>query len=130
MTKSNHCFLAGEGAEIFARAEDFPPVPDSELTTSWAKAALERARREGLTAMNEIGLPEEENEAGVGTVGAVAMDAEGNLAAATSTGGLTGKSRGRVGDSPVNGAGVYADHKGDFAKFNIDSITSRNIDIY
>ena len=52
------------------------------------------------------------NEGATGTVGAVAIDTEGNLAAATSTGGLANKRKGRVGDSPVNGAGVFADKEG------------------
>ena len=82
---SEHVLLAADGAEAFARAAGVPVVdPSHHVTETPAQSAL-------------------------GTVGAVALDDDGLLAAATSTGGLKGKARGRVGDSPIVGAGTYAD---------------------
>jgi L-asparaginase / beta-aspartyl-peptidase len=93
-----HVLYAGPGASAFARAKGFVPVGNEALVTPAALAAFEAARdREGASAW-----------AG-GTVGAVAIDARGGLAAATSTGGLINKSAGRVGDSALIGAGTYAD---------------------
>jgi len=96
LDRGRHVLLAGEGAERFARAEGFAPYPPSLLLT---EAALDRWRRE-----REGTLPP-----CPGTVGAVAIDREGRVAAATSTGGTSGKAPGRVGDSPIPGAGLYAD---------------------
>jgi len=93
MEKSRHVLLAGRGAERFARAHGLELVPDSYFATQSRLAAL----RKKLVGHH-------------GTVGAVARDANGNLAAATSTGGYTGKLPGRVGDSPIIGAGNYADN--------------------
>ena len=92
MEQSRHVLLAGRGAERFARAQGLPLVDDSYFHT--------RAR---LTALRKKLVGHH------GTVGAVALDADGNLAAATSTGGYTGKLPGRIGDSPIIGAGNYAD---------------------
>ena len=93
-----HVLYAGAGARAFARAKGFVPVGDAALETPAARAAFEAARgQEGASGW-----------AG-GTVGAVAIDARGSLAAATSTGGLINKSAGRVGDSALIGAGTYAD---------------------
>ena len=99
MEHSPHVMLAGEGAEEFAREQDLEPVPNSYFTT-------ERRRRE-LELLLE-GKKAAGREALMGTVGAVALDAHGNVAAATSTGGMTGKKWGRIGDSPIIGAGTYA----------------------
>ncbi|HEY6452946.1 MAG TPA: isoaspartyl peptidase/L-asparaginase [Steroidobacteraceae bacterium] len=90
---SPHVFLVGEGAERFAEESGLSPVPNDYFITP--------DRQEQLAARAESPL---------GTVGAVARDHAGRLAAATSTGGMMGKRRGRVGDSPVIGAGTYADN--------------------
>jgi L-asparaginase / beta-aspartyl-peptidase len=96
-----HVLYAGEGAAQFAREHGFEPVSSESMTTEAARArwVAARAGRAG------------EGWAG-GTVGAVARDAKGTVAAATSTGGLVNKRTGRVGDSPVPGAGTYADNEG------------------
>lgn len=99
MERSPHVMLAGEGAEEFAREQGLEPVPNSHFTTERRQRELELLL-EGKKAAGR--------EALMGTVGAVALDSHGNVAAATSTGGMTGKKWGRIGDSPVIGAGTYA----------------------
>lgn len=99
MERSPHVMLAGEGAEDFAREQGLEPVPNSHFTTERRQRELELLL-EGKKAAGR--------EALMGTVGAVALDSHGNVAAATSTGGMTGKKWGRIGDSPVIGAGTYA----------------------
>lgn len=91
MDRSRHVLLVGEGAEEFALAEGFTLVPNRSLATE------ERLRDLALSLAGSEG-----------TVGAVALDARGDLAAATSTGGMTAQHEGRVGDSPLIGAGTYA----------------------
>ena len=91
MTESEHAMLVGAGAESFARQHGLPICPTEELL---AEGELERWR---------AGQSD--------TVGAVALDAKGNLAAATSTGGTFNKLPGRVGDSPLVGCGAYADNR-------------------
>lgn len=98
LDRSPHVLLTGQGAEEFALEQGLEPVPNSHFVTERRRRELE-AHLQGLPSGS--GLP-------TGTVGAVALDARGNLAAATSTGGTTGKRWGRVGDSPVVGAGTYA----------------------
>ena len=93
MEKSPHVLLVGRGAENFARQHALTLVSAGYFHTGARLAALKK----GLKRYH-------------GTVGAVALDREGNLAAATSTGGHTGKLPGRVGDSPLIGAGTYADN--------------------
>lgn len=93
-----HVLYAGEGAARFAEQHGFQRVTSAELTTPAARERWQRVRGRG----------EDPNWAG-GTVGAVAFDAAGHCAAATSTGGITNKRRGRVGDSAVVGAGNVAD---------------------
>lgn len=105
MEKTEHVFLTGEGARDFCREAGLEHMDPSWFRTEarWAalQAELERRRAE---------LPDDGDEARKhGTVGAVACDAQGHVAAATSTGGMTGKTPGRVGDSPVIGAGTWAD---------------------
>ncbi|MET1081723.1 MAG: isoaspartyl peptidase/L-asparaginase [Burkholderiales bacterium] len=95
---SPHVMLTGQGAEEFALEQGMAPVPNSFFATDHRRRELERALH------GEPAGP----ESLTGTVGAVALDAHGNLAAATSTGGLTAKRWGRVGDSPIIGAGTYA----------------------
>jgi len=103
MERSSHVLLAGDGAARFARAHGVAPWPSALLVT---ERALERWRKEregGSCAAAEPWQPTP------GTVGAVALDARGHVAAATSTGGILCKLPGRVGDSPIPGAGTYAD---------------------
>jgi beta-aspartyl-peptidase (threonine type) len=100
MEKSRHVLLVGAGAEEFALEEGIVLVPNSYFGTEERRAQLESERS---------GKPVSELfPASHGTVGAVALDAAGDLAAATSTGGMTNKRTGRVGDSPIIGAGTYA----------------------
>jgi len=99
MERSPHVMLSGTGAEEFALEQGLEPVPNNHFAT-------ERRLRELELLLQ--GQKQPGREALMGTVGAVALDAHGNLAAATSTGGMTGKKWGRVGDSPIIGAGTYA----------------------
>ncbi len=94
-----HVLYAGIGADEFALGEGFSGVEPDSLKTERSRANLERVLSAGDGAQSWAG----------GTVGAVAHDSCGHVAAATSTGGTTGKSKGRVGDSPLLGAGTYAD---------------------
>jgi L-asparaginase / beta-aspartyl-peptidase len=98
MDQSRHVLLAGDGAVRFAIGQGFERADPATMITDLARARLEAARAKHAT----------EGWAG-GTVGAVARDASGRLAAATSTGGMVNKLVGRVGDSPIVGAGTYAD---------------------
>lgn len=90
MTETRHVMLVGDGAEQFATEQGVERVENSWFDTPEAKAAFEKSK---------------------GTVGCAALDVHGNIAAATSTGGLTNKKWGRVGDSPIIGAGTYADDR-------------------
>lgn len=99
MERSSHVMLAGAGAEEFAMVQGLVPVPNSYFVTARRQLELDAVLH---------GSARTEREPLLGTVGAVALDSSGNLAAATSTGGMTGKRWGRVGDSPVIGAGTYA----------------------
>jgi beta-aspartyl-peptidase (threonine type) len=103
MEKSEHVMMVGDGAEKFGRSIGIEMVEPSWFITPERQRDLEKARaaaRKGA-ALPALGR--------MGTVGAVALDAQGRLAAATSTGGLTNKRYGRVGDTPIIGAGTYAD---------------------
>jgi isoaspartyl peptidase/L-asparaginase-like protein (Ntn-hydrolase superfamily) len=105
MEATPHVFLAGEGAEAFAREAGVEIVDPSYFRTEERWDELQRElRRE---SSNAVALPTPE----MGTVGAVAIDRRGDLAAATSTGGRTNKRFGRVGDVSVIGAGTYADNR-------------------
>lgn len=107
MEKSPHVMLVGAGAEEFAKTQGVEMVPNEYFRTPTRQKQLERLLRAPPT-----GAVTRENELqAFGTVGAVALDAQGNLAAATSTGGMTGKRWGRVGDSPIIGAGTYANNE-------------------
>jgi beta-aspartyl-peptidase (threonine type) len=104
MEKSEQVMLAGTGAEEFAASQGFSFVPQSYFHTPerWMQLERIRAGDAGLSALTI---------SHIGTVGAVAVDARGRLAAATSTGGMTGKRYQRIGDSPIIGAGTYADDR-------------------
>jgi beta-aspartyl-peptidase (threonine type) len=104
MTDTPHVFLIGAGAEAFADQVGVERVPNSFFDTEHRREALQRAK-EQEAAGHQASL-----NSRYGTVGAVALDKAGNLAAATSTGGMTNKRFGRVGDVPVIGAGTYANN--------------------
>ncbi|XP_026324940.1 isoaspartyl peptidase/L-asparaginase-like [Hyposmocoma kahamanoa] len=104
LTESPHAFLGGEGAKLFALEKGFTTVPPESLISGNAREALRKFLVHG-----ELGRAEDEG--GVGTVGAVAIDAQGSVAVATSTGGINGKAVGRIGDTPQIGSGSYADDK-------------------
>ena len=105
MDESDHVLLSGSGAEEFAKKMELPFKPDQYF--------FEQARYEQLMQIRDSGRTQMDHssEKKFGTVGAVALDQNGNLAAATSTGGMTNKRFGRVGDTPVIGAGTYANNK-------------------
>jgi beta-aspartyl-peptidase (threonine type) len=100
MTQSRHVLLIAEGAEKFADEMGVERVPNSYFATETARQKWERARARAA----ELPRPN------MGTVGCVAWDRQRNLAAATSTGGVTNKRAGRVGDTPIIGGGTYADN--------------------
>lgn len=102
MERSPHVMLAGQGAEEFALEQGLEPVANRHFVTERRQRELAAALAAGSRGQDAP------RESLMGTVGAVAQDRHGNLAAATSTGGMTGKRWGRVGDSPVIGAGTYA----------------------
>ncbi len=104
MERTPHVLLSGEGAEEFALEQGVTLVPGSYFYTERRWKQLEEAQRENRVASTE------EDIGFFSTVGAVARDHDGNLAAATSTGGMTNKRWGRIGDSPIIGAGTYADN--------------------
>ncbi|KID57324.1 isoaspartyl peptidase [Pseudoalteromonas luteoviolacea] len=115
MDNSVHVMLSGKGAETFAKQQGLEVVPASYFNTSHRHEALLRAKEKlkqkesgtkDYQALHQT-LPEQYK---MGTVGAVALDKNGNLAAGTSTGGMTAKRFGRVGDSPIIGAGTFADN--------------------
>jgi beta-aspartyl-peptidase (threonine type) len=109
MDRSNHVMMVGDGAEAFAQAQGIELVDPSYFRTDKRWKALQKALDEEKNAqaanMPRV-LP---GKAYFGTVGALALDATGHLAAGTSTGGMTNKRYGRVGDSPIIGAGTWAD---------------------
>jgi len=104
MEHSDHVLLCGAGAEDFALSRGFALMPRSYFYTPERWNQLERIRS-GDLQLSALTISH------VGTVGAVALDGAGNLAAATSTGGMTGKRFNRIGDSPIIGAGTYADNR-------------------
>ncbi len=105
MEKSPYVFLAGLGAERFADDQGVERVANDWFSTPERREQLERERAKAKAA----GLDHAEPTTQYGTVGAVALDRAGHLAAATSTGGTTNKRWGRIGDVPVIGAGTFAD---------------------
>ena len=113
MEKSNHVMMAGAGAESFAQEQGLEMVNPAYFYTKERWEALQRAKRED-SLNTKAGKKDNSGVTGkdskFGTVGAVALDKQGNLAAATSTGGMTNKRYGRIGDSPVIGAGTYANN--------------------
>lgn len=137
MTETRHVLLSGPGAETFAQQQGVDWVEPSYFDTKRAKASWERYKERMMKKASSLELPQKreyrglvsnvpdlpdlpvltstdpsfETEWNMGTVGCVALDSSGNLAAGTSTGGMTFKKFGRVGDSPIVGAGTYADNQ-------------------
>lgn len=109
MEHSPHVMMIGEGAENFAIAQGMERVSADIFSTPERYAQLLAARTAGEMVLDHNATSLDENNK-MGTVGAVALDMSGNLAAATSTGGMTNKLPGRVGDSPLVGAGCYANN--------------------
>ncbi|MDI1353267.1 MAG: isoaspartyl peptidase/L-asparaginase [bacterium] len=106
MEKSEHVFLAGPGAMAFAKQQRMEFMPDAYFFEQLRYDQLQQALKSNTVVMDHT-LPQDKK---FGTVGAVALDVHGNLAAGTSTGGMTNKKNGRVGDTPVIGAGTYANN--------------------
>lgn len=105
MDHSEHVLLAGAGAEAFARMENIRFEDDEYFFDEYRHNQLLAARAGNQTLLDHS------DDRKFGTVGAVAVDAAGNLGAATSTGGMTNKRFGRVGDSPIIGIGTYANNR-------------------
>ena len=122
MEHSEHVLLVGAGAEAFAEGLELEMVSPDYFSTETRRAQLRRALSTDQAVLDHDGAalvfrssaadaaPLDDSRK-FGTVGAVALDAHGNLAAATSTGGMTNKRPGRVGDTPLIGAGTYADNR-------------------
>jgi len=109
MTNSPHVMLMGEGAVSFAREQGLEFADDDYFFTQHRWDQLQKAKAENDDTSASI--TGQYPDRWMSTVGAVALDSAGNLAAATSTGGMTNKRFGRVGDSPIIGAGTYADNR-------------------
>lgn len=117
MEKSEHVMMIGNGAEIFAKQVGLELVDPRYFWTQERWDGLQRALKEdnnravldhGSKSSSKLGIENKDDK--FGTVGAVALDLKGNLAAGTSTGGMTNKKYGRVGDAPIIGAGTYANN--------------------
>ena len=127
MENSRHVFFVGEGAEAFAREQGIEMVERNYFSTPERHAQLLRVQKEtpGVASLDDgqrlasgalVGATDQPSDPldvdkKFGTVGAVALDSRGNLAAATSTGGITNKQVGRIGDAPIIGAGCYASNQ-------------------
>jgi len=107
MEKSKHVMMSGRGAELFATQQGLEVVDPQYFWTEKRWKSLQKALEDEKTASSNAALDENPDHK-FGTVGAVALDRDGNIAAGTSTGGMTNKRFGRIGDSPVIGAGTYA----------------------
>ncbi len=104
MNNSKHVMLSGEGAEIFAKQQNLELVENSYFHTDRRLESLKKAKE------REQKKQKMTTETKSGTVGCVALDKQGNIVAGTSTGGMTNKRWGRIGDSPIIGAGTYANN--------------------
>lgn len=111
MTESEHVMLIAEGAMRFADHCGMERVPEDYFYTTDRVEQLRQARLQHKIMLDHDDSEEDTEDQKYGTIGAIARDPQGNLAAATSTGGVVNKRMGRVGDSPIIGAGVYADNE-------------------
>ena len=111
MDKTPHVLLAGDGAEILAKEHGLTLMPADYFITEHRKLQLQRIQRQEREQKPGEKKAQAASLESIGTVGAVALDKFGNLAAGTSTGGMANKRFGRVGDSPVIGAGTYANNQ-------------------
>lgn len=111
MNKSVHVMLSGNGADAFAKENGLTMVDNSTFDTERRRQALEKVKKKLLKNDHAMSLDADVVDYKFGTVGAVALDKQGNLAAGTSTGGMTAKRWGRIGDSPIIGAGTWADNQ-------------------
>lgn len=120
MEKTDHVMLAGKGANDFAKEMGIPGVDPQELVSESSRKRWEEYNKYKTVVKDIFNDPKPSGTGGGGddddvggheTVGAVALDLEGNLAAATSTGGISLKKVGRVGDSPLVGSGAYCDNE-------------------
>ncbi|MET0024098.1 MAG: isoaspartyl peptidase/L-asparaginase family protein [Sedimenticola sp.] len=111
MDGSEHVMLISDGAMKFADHCGIQLTPDHYFFTPDRVAQLKEARLKHCIMLDHDSTDEDSEDQKYGTIGAVARDLEGNLAAATSTGGIVNKRMGRVGDSPIIGAGVFADNE-------------------
>lgn len=119
MTKTPHVMLAGVGADTWAKTQGLEIVDPSYFRTEQRWRQLERAKERDVIDLEHDDNSKEQGmlhdpllkDIKYGTVGAVALDKHGNLAAGTSTGGMTNKRFGRIGDAPIIGAGTYADNE-------------------
>ncbi|HGV9336409.1 TPA: beta-aspartyl-peptidase [Raoultella planticola] len=109
LEQSPHVLLIGEGAEAFVVSHGMERVENHLFSTTERLLQLQQAQADNEIVLDHRAAPLDERHK-MGTVGAVALDLTGNLAAATSTGGMTNKLPGRVGDSPLPGAGCYANN--------------------
>ncbi len=110
MQKSEHVLLCGKGAEEFAKQNGIEFEPDEYFFSKFRYDQWQAIKDSDDTALDHNIIPEVLKVKKFGTVGAVACDMQGNLAAATSTGGMTNKQYGRIGDSPIIGIGTYANN--------------------
>jgi len=117
MQNSRHVMLSGAGAEIFSQQQGLEQVENNFFSTDFRLQQINKALDNEKSShienfsIDEIDIFAHDPHKKFGTVGAVAIDKNGNLAAGTSTGGMTNKRFGRIGDSPVIGAGTYADNR-------------------
>ncbi len=111
MDKSEHVMMVGRGAELFAKKTGLEIVSPKYFLTEERWNGLQKAKREeAANKKTSLIAPFNNHDEKFGTVGCVALDSAGNLAAGTSTGGMTNKRYGRVGDAPIIGAGTYANN--------------------
>jgi L-asparaginase / beta-aspartyl-peptidase len=110
MDESPHVFFSGDGAQTFAEEHGLPMEAPEWFETEQRRKALHQAREREAEQGSEFRSQRENVEFNLGTVGAVALDRNGNVAAGTSTGGMTNKRFGRIGDVPILGSGTYANN--------------------
>jgi len=111
MQHSNHVFMAGHGAEVFAKQLNIEMAPNEYFYEQMRYDQLIQAKANDRIDLDHVDNKFENGEKKFGTVGAVALDVFGNISAGTSTGGMTNKKHGRVGDTPIIGAGTYANNQ-------------------